>query len=119
MDNDFIKNRIAELRMTRDVSERQMSRELGRDSSFLSRVTRNKYYPSLPTIIDICEYFDISLSEFFRDDDDFDIAAEQLMHRINEITTKKDREVLCKIFNILDDRDIKALIRILETYKAE
>lgn len=39
---DFIRSRITELRMARDVSEHRMSLELGKSGSYIRGVTRER-----------------------------------------------------------------------------
>lgn len=63
--DDFIRERITSLRMKKNVSEMQMSREIGKSPTYLSAVMSNKGLPSLHTLIDICDYFNISLVDFF------------------------------------------------------
>ena len=63
--DDFIRERITSLRIKKGVSEMQMSREIGKSPTYLSAVMSNKGLPSLHTLIDICDYFGISLVDFF------------------------------------------------------
>lgn len=44
---DFIRSRITELRMARDVSEHRMSLELGKSGSYIRGVTSGAALPSL------------------------------------------------------------------------
>lgn len=59
----YILKRITQLRLKLDVSEKRMSRELGKSASYLSSLFHSKGLPSLWVLIDICDYFDISLKE--------------------------------------------------------
>ena len=46
----FVLQRISELRLQKGVSEKQMSREIGRSASYLSAMINNKSLPSLATL---------------------------------------------------------------------
>lgn len=63
--DEYIRQRITSLRLKKNVSEMQMSREIGKSPTYLSAIMSNKGLPSLHTLIDICGYFNISLVDFF------------------------------------------------------
>lgn len=79
---EIILDRITDLRIQKGVSEKQLSRDIGRSPSYLSAMNQNKSMPSLHSIIAICKYFNITLSEFF----DFD--SNKYPEYINEIIQK-------------------------------
>lgn len=60
-----ILERITQLRLQKDISEKKISRDIGKTSAYLSSMNKNKSMPSLRTLITICEYLGVSLSEFF------------------------------------------------------
>ena len=61
----FIQERINELRMKKNISEYQLSLELGRSQGYIQSITSGRNLPSLGALLDICAYFDITPSEFF------------------------------------------------------
>ncbi len=65
MDDTFIRNRISELRMQKNISERSMSIELGHSPSYIHSIVSGKALPSMTEFFYICEYFKISPKEFF------------------------------------------------------
>ncbi|WRS26504.1 helix-turn-helix transcriptional regulator [Oscillospiraceae bacterium MB08-C2-2] len=65
MDEKFIRNRISQLRMQKNVSERSMSIELGHSPSYVHSIISGKALPSMAEFLYICEYFGISPKEFF------------------------------------------------------
>lgn len=65
IDAQFIRDRITELRLKKDVSEHQMSLQLGRGPSYIRSITSENKLPSIPALFDICEYFEITPLEFF------------------------------------------------------
>lgn len=67
MDISFIANRITEMRIARNVSEYQMSLELGKSKSYIQGITSQKCLPSVKQLFEICDYFGVSVSDFFDD----------------------------------------------------
>ncbi len=65
MYDKFIQERINELRMKKNISEYQLSLELGRSQGYIQSITSGRNLPSMDAFLDICAYFDITPSEFF------------------------------------------------------
>ena len=71
MTEEFIRNRITELRLRRGVSEYQMSYDLGRSRSYIySRgyvynISSGKALPPMKEFLAICDYFGITPQQFF------------------------------------------------------
>lgn len=64
MGEKFIGKRITELRLMRNVSEYQMSLELGQSKSYVQGITSGKSLPSIKQLYNIADYFNMSLAEF-------------------------------------------------------
>lgn len=62
---EFVSNRITELRMTRDVSEYQMSLDLGQNRTYIQNISSKRSMPSLYALFKICNYFEMTPLEFF------------------------------------------------------
>ena len=65
MDVSYIAKRITELRLARNVSEYQMSLELGQSKSYVQSITSGKNLPSVHQLFNIADYFNMTLAEFF------------------------------------------------------
>ncbi len=65
MYDEFTQNRIAQLRMQKGVSARDMSITLGQNSSYINRIENKKALPSLQVLFWICDYFQITPQQFF------------------------------------------------------
>lgn len=76
---DQILDRITQLRMQKNITEKKISRDIGKTSTYLSSMNKNKSMPSLRTLISICDYLGVSLSEFF------DFTNNPYPIKINEI----------------------------------
>ena len=65
IDDNFIRDRITELRMQKDVSEYKMSLDMGHSTSYIRSITSGKALPSMGEFLYMCEYFGITPAEFF------------------------------------------------------
>jgi len=61
----FCQNRIIQLLTENNISELKLSYELGRGRTFIHNMTSGKNFPSMQGLHDICQYFGITLAEFF------------------------------------------------------
>lgn len=82
MDESFIAKRITQLRMARNISEYQMSLELGHSKSYIQGITSRKAMPSAQELFNIADYFDMTLSEFFDEENDVYPAAQKAIKEI-------------------------------------
>lgn len=62
---DLIRKRITELRIKKNVSEYQMSYDLGKSKGYIQSISSGTSLPSMDAFIDICDYLDISPASFF------------------------------------------------------
>lgn len=67
MNETFISERITELRLARNVSEYQMSLELGQSKGYIQGITSGKCLPSAKQLFNIADYFHLTVAEFFDD----------------------------------------------------
>lgn len=65
MYEEFVANRIKQLRKQKNISAREMSLAIGQNVNYINRIERNYNLPSLQGLFYICEYFDITPQEFF------------------------------------------------------
>ncbi len=68
MTAEFVRNRITELRLQKGVSEYKMSYDLGHSRGYINNISSGKALPSLSEFFSICEYFEISVIDFFDTD---------------------------------------------------
>lgn len=64
----FVQERITELRLARNVSEYRLSKDLGYSKGYIQSISSGKTLPSITALYEICDYFQITLREFFDDD---------------------------------------------------
>ncbi|MCH5201317.1 MAG: helix-turn-helix transcriptional regulator [Oscillospiraceae bacterium] len=98
---DYIRNRITQLRIAKDVSEYQMSLDLGHSKSYIQGISSGRALPSMNEFISICEYFEITPQEFFNDGTENPILIQKLIGAANN----------------LSDSDIELLLEIIHRFK--
>lgn len=67
MYEEFVRNRITQLRLQKGVSEYKMSYDLGHSRGYVYNISSGKSLPPLSEFFAICDYFGITPSEFFDD----------------------------------------------------
>lgn len=85
MDQNFIKDRIGQLVADSGKSEKQISLDLGHSVGYIQSLTSGKSMPSIQMVFQICEYFDIPITDFFDPD----------IH--HPLTMQKIRSYICQM----------------------
>lgn len=97
MDTKFIRDRISQLRLQKGVSEYQMSYDLGHSRSYIYNISSGKSLPPLAEFLQICDYFEITPSQFF--DDSLENPA-LLQTAIEELRKLNDDDLMLIIGHI-------------------
>ena len=63
--DEFVRSRITELRIKKNVSEHKMSLDLDKSGSYIRNITNGTALPSLRELFNIIAYFDMTPPEFF------------------------------------------------------
>ena len=95
----FTQNRIAQLRMQKDVSARDMSLSLGQNNSYINQIENRRALPSLQGSFYICEYFGITPQQFFDEGDTFPVQLAELVEELKKL----DASTLSHISAIVSD----------------
>ncbi len=86
MDEQFIRDRIAQLRIQKGLSERQLSMELGHNPSYINGIMNKAQLPSAAELLYICEYFGITPQEFFDEERQTTLLQKQAIDAIYELS---------------------------------
>ena len=62
---NFVRERITQLRLKKGVSEYQMSYDLGHSRGYVYNISSGKALPPLKEFFAICDYFEITPQQFF------------------------------------------------------
>ncbi|MGN0692625.1 MAG: helix-turn-helix domain-containing protein [Oscillospiraceae bacterium] len=98
---EFIRDRITKLRIKKNISEYQMSLDLGHSKGYIQGISSGRALPSMSEFIAICEYFEITPEEFFSSETENPALIQKM---INEVKG-------------LPDKDIDLLIEIAQKFK--
>ena len=85
MYEEYTQTRIAQLRLQKDVSARDMSLSLGQNSNYINQIENKKALPSLQGLFYICEYFDITPQQFFDGGTKYPVELMELMDEAKKL----------------------------------
>ena len=82
---EFLPKRLSELRAQKNVSAREMSLALGQAHGYINRIENGHSMPSMPVFFYICQYLDVTPSEFFSGDLKAPQKLSELMESLKSI----------------------------------
>lgn len=88
MDESYISKRLTQLRMEKGVSARVMSIEIEQANNYITNIENQKALPSMKGLFLICEYFDISLKEFFDVENESPTLLNELIEELKRLNPK-------------------------------
>ena len=100
---EFIRNRITQLRLKKNVSEYKMSYDLGKSKGYIQTISSKKALPSMEAFLDICTYFGITPSEFFDSRSEENMYIEKLVNSFSALPVK-DLEMLLQFAERLKEK---------------
>lgn len=112
LDAQFIRERITELRMRKNVSEREMSFALGKGHSYIHNIVSGLALPHMGNFLDICDYFEITPFEFFDMEMDDPIYARKVYENIKQLPSDE----LERIHRVLENVDSEKLITLFKMF---
>ena len=94
MQEEFVRERITQLRLRKGVSEYQMSYDLGHSRGYVYNISSGKSLPPFKEFFAICDYFAITPSQFF---DDGEKNPELVQKALSGMRELDDEELLMLI----------------------
>ncbi len=88
--NEMFSERLAELRIKKGVSARDMSLSIGQGPGYINNIENGHNLPSMSVFFYICDYLDVEPSEFF---DDGNNNPVELNNLINIMKTMSDTKL--------------------------
>lgn len=85
MDGKFVQNRYATIRLAHNLSARKLSLELGQSTEYINQIESGKNMPSLEGLFNFCDYFGITLGEFFEQEYNYPIEYKKLIKELNKL----------------------------------
>ncbi len=97
MDKKFVQERISRIRNAHGISARKLSLELGQSTEYINQIENGKSLPSLEGLFNFCDYFKISLGEFFDESVNFPIEYAKIIEELN----KMDKLAIDSVYELL------------------
>lgn len=117
MDIDsFIKERIKALVTSKEVALKAISELLGYNRSYLSNILNGDNLPSFSALAAICDYFGITMSEFFAEEKEDVKQIGKLYRAIDDIVEAEDVDDLTAIVKTLKNENIKDIIASYKSF---
>ncbi|MDE6059064.1 MAG: helix-turn-helix domain-containing protein [Clostridia bacterium] len=85
MDKSFIQARYATIRLAHRISARKLSLELGQSTEYINQIENGKCLPSLEGLLNFCEYFQMSIGEFFEENFRYPVQYEKIIKELNKM----------------------------------
>ena len=95
---EMFSRRLAQLRMQKGVSARDMSLSLGQNQGYINSIENGKTFPTMTNFFYICEYLHITPQEFFEDGN----ADPETIRGLVENLKKLDGEQVDALSKIVD-----------------
>lgn len=95
MEKNFIGERITSLRLNEGISEYKLSKNIGKCNNYINKVASGSITPTLDSLLAICEYFAITLAQFFQDEStSVSLTAEKIIAIVPHISEDKLQSLL-------------------------
>lgn len=101
--DNALRKRLAQLRVQKGVSAREMSLALGQNTGYISNIESGKTLPSMTGFFYICEYLDISPCDFFDFDTQAPKEASEMMSRLKRLNAVQLNHVAAIVEDILSN----------------
>lgn len=91
--DEFIRARITELRIRKDVSEHRMSLDLDKSGAYIRGITSGANLPSLKELFNIISYFEMTPAEFFAPTENMDTPYRKLCEKLRALSDEEIEKV--------------------------
>ncbi len=112
----FISNRITQLRLAKNVSEYQMSLDLGQNKSYINNITTGRSMPLMSGFKKICDYFDITPAEFFDANFSNPPLEKQIIHEIDRLFHNNLPEMK-QILSKMEPEEIRVFFHFIKKFQ--
>lgn len=85
MTEQFIRERLTELRIQRNVSEYKMSLDMGHSKSYMQSISSGRIMPSIGEFLYMCEYLGVTPEQFFAQDIKYPFLLEKALETLKKL----------------------------------
>ena len=100
--HNWLPERLAQLRMQKGVSARDMSLSLGQSESYINKIENRRTLPPTEGFFYICEYLDITPQDFFNDSLSAPKQSKALLEAIDRLGCNKREHILQLVTDLLE-----------------
>ena len=104
MSAEFVRERITQLRIQKNVSEYKMSYDLGHSRGYINNISSGKVLPSMNEFFSICDYFGITPVEFFSTELNNPKATKQITKDIEKLNDEDLLLIEAMIKRLLNEK---------------
>lgn len=97
MEKTFINKRYAVIRNAHNISARKLSLVLGQSSEYINQIENGKCLPSIEGLLNFCDYFHITIAEFFNEEFNYPVEYKEVIQELN----KMDKLAIEKVLELL------------------
>lgn len=96
-------DRLAQLRMEKKISARDMSLSLGQSASYINKIENRRTLPSMNGFFYICEYLGITPQEFFDTGAASPSKSAEISRQLGKLSPEKASHILQIIQDLAGD----------------
>lgn len=96
--------RLAKLRSKKGVSSREMSLSIGQNSGYISNIECGKALPSMSVFFFICDYLNITPSEFFDMDSEDPEKINLLLKDLKKLNSEQLALISAMVKNLIKSK---------------
>lgn len=96
--------RLAKLRSKKGVSSREMSLSIGQNSGYISNIECGKALPSMSVFFFICDYLNITPSEFFDMDSEDPEKINFLLKDLKQLNSEQLALISAMVKNLIKSK---------------
>ena len=99
---EWFPERLAQLRIQKGVSARDMSLSLGQSESYINKIENRRTMPSMSGFLYICEYLDVLPGDFFNERRPEPRISQELLTEIEKLSPRQAEHLLAIVRDIVE-----------------
>jgi len=96
--------RLAQLRMSKGVSARDMSLSIGQNPGYINNIENGKALPSMANFFYICDFLEITPMDFFDFDSSHPADTAMLYHALNQLSDSQFNNIKEIVYDLIKVR---------------
>ncbi len=88
MTENFVRKRLTQIRMQKNISEYKMSLDLGHSKSYIQSISSGRAMPSMGEFLYMCEYLGVTPEQFFAEDIQNPVQLEKALQTLKKLDSE-------------------------------